>query len=167
MDAHFTWAVAKGAFIGSSTSFLIEDAIRQQKNAKLISPAVSIQKYCEEQPKELMVALYYPGFTKWLKTQFRDPSGVNLVPLERLGDWSILNVELHANLISFDGQTLATDSSTFVHLFDQQKPVERKLVEMLPAKTSAAVVWGMSDATIILNTIKENQKKSKTTQFFS
>lgn len=159
--AHFTWAIAKGVFIGSSTSFLIEDAIRQQKNSKLISPAVSIQKYCEEQPKELMVALYYPGFTKWLKTQFRDPSGVNLAPLERLGDWSILNVKTHTNLISFHGQTLATDSSTFVHLFDQQTPVERKLVQMLPAKTSAAVVWGMSDASIILNTIKNNQKKSK------
>lgn len=160
-DAHFTWAVTKGVFIGSSTSFLIEDAIRQQKNAKLISPATSIQKYCEEQPKELMVALYYPGFTKWLKTQFRDPSGTNLAPLERLGDWSILNVETHTSLISFHGQTLALDTSTFVHLFDQQTPVERKLVQMLPAKTSAAVVWGMSDVTIILNAIKENQKRSK------
>jgi Protein of unknown function (DUF3352) len=159
--ANFTWAVAKGVFIGSATSFLIEDAIRQQKNSKLVSPAVSIQKYCEEQPKELMVALYYPGFTKWLKTQFRDPSGVNLAPLERLGDWSILNVQTHTSLISFHGQTLATDSSTFVHLFDQQTPVERKLVQMLPAKTSAAVVWGMSDASIILKTIKVNQKKSK------
>ena len=158
---HFSWAVTKGVFIGSSTTFLIEDAIRQQKNSKLISPAASIKTYCEEQPKELMVALYYPGFSKWLKTQFRDPSGVNLAPLERLGDWSILNLEMNSNIIAFQGQTLAVDSSTFIHLFDHQTPVDRKLVQMLPAKTSAAVVWGMSDATQILNTIKKNQKKSK------
>jgi len=159
----FSWAITKGIFIGSSTTFLIEDAIRQQKNSKSVSPAAMIQSYCEEQPKKLIVALHYTGFSKWLKTQFRDPSGVNLAPLERLGDWSVLNIEMHSTIFSFKGQTLAPDSSTFLRLFDEQKPVNRKLNEMLPAKTAAAVVWGMSDAGLLLNTIKESQKKLRQT----
>lgn len=158
---HFSWAVTKGVFIGSSAAFLIEDAIRQQKNAKLISPATSIKAYCEEQPKKLMVALYYPGFSKWLKTQFRDPAQVNLTSLERLGDWSVLNLELHATIIAFQGQTLAVDTNTFVHLFDEQVPMERKLIAMLPAKTAATVVWGISDPSLLLDKIKINHKKAK------
>ena len=150
----FSWAISKGIFIASSTPYLIEDAIRQQKNTASVSPAGELKEFIDDKPKSLMVAVHYAGFSRWLKTQFRTTSAINLAPLERLGDWSVLRLDLHTNIISFTGQTLAADTTTFIRVFNDQKPVKRTLIEWLPAKTAAAVMWGVSNPSGFLETIK-------------
>ncbi|MBK7887062.1 MAG: hypothetical protein IPJ86_07120 [Bacteroidetes bacterium] len=48
-------------------------------------------------------------------------------------------------MIAFKGETFSLDSTSFLENFDNQRPVERKLMEWLPAKTAATIIWGMSD----------------------
>ncbi|MBL7923253.1 MAG: DUF3352 domain-containing protein [Bacteroidia bacterium] len=160
-NTRFAWTISKGIFIGSSTPYLVEDAIRQQKNSTAVSPAASIRTFIEEQPDKMIVAIQYSGFSRWLKTQFRDPAAINLLPLERLGDWSVMNLDLHSSMIAFNGQTLARDSVSFVQLFEGQNPVERKLADWLPAKTAATVIWGASDTKVLLETLRKQHRKEK------
>lgn len=153
----FTWAIAKGVFIGSTTPYLVEDALRQQQSSENPSPAIAISGFMEGKMKDMVVAIRYAGFSRWLRTQFREPDGVGLAGLERLGEWTLMRVEPHTNVISFDGQTMAEDSSSFLNLFNRQQPVERKLMDWLPAKTAGAVVWGASDMVQLIEDIRSFQ----------
>lgn len=151
----FSWAISKGIFIGSTTPYLVEDALRQQRAEDNPSPATTLENYIEHQSKDMVVAIRYAGFARWLRTQFREPDGVGLAGLERLGNWSVMKVEPHANVISFDGQTTLEDSVSFLKVFAQQQPVERKLIDWLPAKTAGAVIWGASDPGLFLESLKK------------
>ena len=151
----FSWAVSRGVFIGSVTPYLVEDALRQQRTEENPSPAASLHTYIEEQSRDMVVAIRYAGFAKWVRTQFREPDGVGLAGLERLGNWSIMKVVPHTNVISFDGQTTIEDSVSFLKVFTQQQPVERKLIDWLPAKTAGAVIWGLSDPSLFFDEMKK------------
>lgn len=163
----FTWAISKGVLIGSTTPYLVEDAIRQQQSSENPSPALTLTGFMESKVNEMVVAIRYAGFARWLRTQFREPDGVGLAGLERLGDWTLLRVEPHTNVISFDGQTLASDSLSFLSLFGRQQPVERKLMDWLPAKTAGAVVWGASDIVQLMTDIRSLQTKTGEQHQFS
>ena len=152
----FSWTHNKGVFIGSSTSFLVEDALRQQKDASRVSPARDIRDYMSGRNKDFLVAVHYNGFARWVKTQFRDPSSVSMLPLERLGRWSVMKMDMHETTIQFAGETMVSDSSSFMYLFKDQQPVSRKLVQLLPAKTVATVVWGFHDSGRFLKDVKRS-----------
>lgn len=156
----FTWAISKGVFVGSTTPYLVEDALRQQQSSENPSPAVALTGFMEGKANDMVAAIRYAGFARWLRTHFREPDGVGLAGLDRLGDWTLLRVEPHSNVISFDGQTLASDSLSFLSLFNRQQPVERKLMEWLPAKTAGAVVWGASDMVQLIADIRSFQQKA-------
>lgn len=157
----FSWAISKGVFMGSTTPYLVEDALRQQRAEDNPSPATALATYVESQSKDMVVAIRYAGFAKWLRTQFREPDGVGLAGLERLGNWSVMKVEPHANVISFDGQTTLDDSVSFLRVFAQQQPVERKLIDWLPAKTAGAVIWGASDPALLLESLRKYRSDGK------
>ncbi len=147
----FVWAVSKGVFIGSFTSYLVEDAIRQQRSGKTASPALLLEPYIQSKDHGLIAAIRYSGFTRWVGTQLDPAANVKLIPLQRLGDWTVTRLELHPNLISFKGATLHKDSVEFLSLFTNQTPVPIKVMSMMPSKTAATVVWGVSDPQQFLN----------------
>ena len=158
----FVWAVSKGVFIGSFTSYLVEDAIRQQRSGKSTSPAVSLQPYIEGKDHGLIAAIRYSGFTRWVSTQLDPSANVKLIPLQRLGDWSVARLELHPNLISFKGTTLHKDSVEFLSLFATQTPVPVKVMQLMPSKTAATVVWGISDPQSFLTDLGAYLKRTNT-----
>ncbi len=157
----FSWAISRGVLIGSTTPYLVEDALRQQRNDEAPSPANELKAFINGKPREMVYAVHYTGFAKWLKTQFKDPASVRLNGLDRLGSWSVMRLDLHANIISFNGETLTGDTTAFLNLFQNQQPVQRKLIDWLPAKTAAAVIWGASDAAGFLNGLKDYRKQIK------
>ncbi len=157
-----SWAVHKGLLIAGYTSFLVEDALRQQKNTAAGSPALSLESRWSEEEKGLMLALYYPFFSKWLKTQMDMAAPVDLLSFSHFGDWSVLQLDIHSNLIAYSGETLTGDSSSFISIFNRQQPVERKLADWLPAKTAAALIWGISDPVRFFESLHETEGKGST-----
>lgn len=141
----FSYTVTKGVFIGSFTSYLLEDAIRQQRSSKSTSPANSLTQFTSENPKNFIVAIRYAGFEKWITTQLNSSMGLKVDPLKRVGDWSVTRLELHPSSIAFKGVTLVADSSQFLSLFKNQKPVPFKVVDILSSRTAAAIVWAVED----------------------
>lgn len=140
-----SWAVAGGVFIVSTASFLVEDAIRMQKQESSTAAAVRLEEMLKQHPNGFLLAFRYAGLAKWTKTQLKNQSAIDLNELEQVGDWAYLQLELHANQIAFSGETFYSDSSSFISNFRNQQPVQHKLIEWLPAKTAAAIIWGVSD----------------------
>ncbi len=149
----FSWAVSRGVFIGSFTSYLVEDAIRQQRSSGSTSPAVRLNQFSEGEGSSMLVAIRYSGFAKWVKTQLDLASGVRLLPLERLGDWSIMQLTVHPSLINFKGITTVEDSLEFLSLFKSEDPVELKVTRIMPLRTAGTVVWGISNPKNWLNNL--------------
>lgn len=141
----FSYTVSKGVFIGSYTSYLLEDAIRQQRASKTPSPANSLTQFTSENPKNFTLAIRYAGFEKWITTQLNSSIGLKVDPLKRVGDWSVSRLELHPNSIGFKGITLVSDSTQFLSLFKNQRPVQFKVIDILSSRTAAAIVWAFDD----------------------
>ncbi len=141
----FSWAVAGAVFIGSTASYLVEDAIRLQKGDQSESPAMKLEQAWPTDPNKTMVAFRYEGLSKWINTCLAPESTDLPASLEKLGEWTYLQLELHTGMFAFKGETSASDTLSFIHCFDGQEEVDRKLIDWLPAKTAAAVMWGMSD----------------------
>ena len=157
----FTWAVTKGVFIGSFTTYLVEDAIRQQRSGKTLSPATRLQKFMDGNDKGLLVGIRYSGFQRWVSTQINPNAGISLSPLQRVGDWTIAKLELHPNLIAFNGTTTIADSLEFIGLFKNQQPVTCKILGLLPSRTAAAIVWGISNPQLFIDDLGDYLKKQE------
>ena len=158
----FSWTVSKGLFIGSFTPYLVEDAIRQQRSAKSSSPAARLLTFTDWKDKSLLVAIRYSGFYKWVSSQLNVQAGIKMDALQRVGDWTIAKMDLHPNQISFQGTTIVNDSAQFLSLFADQKSVPIKVTSIMPSRTAAAVVWGISDPQLWLTNIEKylNKKAS-------
>lgn len=150
----FSWTVSKGMFIGSFTPYLVEDAVRQQRSAKSPSPASRLLPFTEGKERSLLVAIRYAGFYKWVSSQLNVQAGIKMEALQRVGDWSIAKMDLHPNQISFQGTTIVNDSAQFLSLFADQKSVPIKVTSLMPSRTAAAVVWGISDAQLWLSNLE-------------
>lgn len=151
----FSWAIVGGVFVGSTASYLVEDAIRQLKNDATTSPALALEEHLAADQTGLLVAYRYSAFSKWLKIQTNSTANVSMQEVERLGNWTFLHMELRSNIIAFKGETFALDSTSFLENFDNQRPVERKLMDWLPAKTAATIIWGMSDPEVFLKSVRQ------------
>ncbi|MBK9320436.1 MAG: DUF3352 domain-containing protein [Bacteroidetes bacterium] len=149
------WAVVGGVFVGSTASYLVEDAIRQLKSDATTSPALALEDHLASDHSGLLVAFRYSGFSKWLKTHTNTAANVSMKEMERLGDWTFLRLDAHSNMILFEGETFSQDSTSFLENFDNQRPVERKLMEWLPAKTAATIIWGLSDPEVFFKSVKQ------------
>jgi len=155
----FAWAVTKGVFIGSFTPYLVEDAIRQQRSSKTASPATRLQNFMDGKENGLLAAIRYSGFQRWVSTQINPNAGVSLAPLQRVGDWTISKLELHPNLISFNGTTTINDSLEFISLFKNQEPVKSTVISLLPTRTAASIIWGISNPQLFIDDLGTYLKK--------
>ena len=147
----FTWSVSKGVFIGSFTPYLVEDALRQQKYIKSTSPAVKLMSFVDTNKKNLVIGIHYNGFHKWVLTQLNTLSGLKLEPLQRVGEWSIAKLSIKSDCITFQGTTIVDGANQFLSLFKDQKSVPLNVFKILPSRTAAVVVWGISSPTVWLD----------------
>ncbi|MBK7887061.1 MAG: hypothetical protein IPJ86_07115 [Bacteroidetes bacterium] len=89
----FSWAIVGGVFVGSTASYLVEDAIRQLKNDATTSPALALEEHLAADQTGLLVAFRYSGFSKWLKIQTNSTANVSMKEIERLGNWTFLRID--------------------------------------------------------------------------
>jgi hypothetical protein len=143
----FAYVISKGIFIGSGTAYLVEDALRQQRTDKLKSPAVNLESLLRDAQRKSVVAIRYEGFEKWLQTNLAN-GAANLSELQKIGEWTAMRLDIHTNQLTFSGNTTVSDSTQFLYLFKDQKPVLRKLNKHLLSRTAAFVSWGFSNPSV-------------------
>ncbi|MBV6647977.1 MAG: hypothetical protein KI790_21125, partial [Cyclobacteriaceae bacterium] len=134
-DGHgtnFTYIFHKNFFIGSTTAFLVEDAIRTVSDPKLSS---FYESFAELQPITKLdqdlgnLYLNLEGFLKFL-TLFGE------VDISTPAISSFLDVKVEDNSLNFDGFTFADLSSSFLNQFTGVTPSTFDLSEVIPLTTA-------------------------------
>ena len=146
-ELSFTFTVSKGVFAGSFTSFLVEDAIRQQKLKKPFGGDKSfIELYRQESlHREDKIYFRYNNLSAWLG-MFADPAREKpFSGLSTFGGWSCLSLQAEKDHLLFDGITTTTDSVSYLNLFSSQSPVKMELPGILPGRTAVFLYYGLSD----------------------
>ncbi len=134
----FSYTIVRGVFAGSFSSFLVEDAIRQQRSSNKLKDLVL------EKSGDLTLFINHKQLPAWLGI-FLDASRKDRI--NHVGAFafhSSLNVNILENEIDFSGST-SSDSSDYLHSLLSQQPVSLSLKKVLPAKTAALFWFGVSD----------------------
>lgn len=162
-ESSFTFTVSKGVFAGSFTSFLVEDAIRQQKLKKPFGGDRAFLALFEKESlrREDKIYIKYANLPKWLAV-FTDQGKENSFSM--IGDfagWSCLSIHGEKEHISFQGTSEAADSNGFTGLFKRQLPVDIMLPSVLPAKTAAFLYYGISNPPDYFQDLKKYLDKNE------
>lgn len=159
----FSWTVSKGVFIGSFTAFLVEDALRQQRNGKNVSPATELSDYISKGDRKLITAIRYSGFQRWIQTQLNSSENIKLTAMQNVASWTVASADLHPAKISFSGISIVNDSSEFLNLFSKQDPVPVNMTSIIPSRSAAFVCWGFSDPGMWLKDLNRYQQNNDRT----
>ncbi len=146
-DKNFSFAVTKGIFIGSFTSFLIDDAIRQLKNGSSFSKSKAFTKVSKspDAKDEASVYINYISLREFLSA-FSSYSNNSLFSgIGSFARWSKLATEILDNGIILRGLTASTDSSDYITTLKMQQPQKILMTEILPSRTALLLHIGVSD----------------------
>lgn len=141
----FSWAISEGVFMCTFTPYLLEDALRQQKQELSSSLVTAMPDFIQESGSSLTLAVRYSFVTRFLYTQLKRDSDRLLKPLSRFGEWTILSLDITGQSLVFHGQTLPADTFSFVRLFITQRPVKWTITQNLPTNTVSCIAWAMDD----------------------
>ncbi|GEM_PF-6554015 len=142
-DLKFTFAQSKNVFLGSFTSFLVEDAIRQQKiwsgTLKSIRKIAGEFNRTESEKKNSFV-IHFRNLPQWLSI-FGKPEKRNVLrSAKNFAAPSSFDFNADENGIFLNGTLAIEDSLQFASLIAKQNPVKLSITEILPLKTAEAAV---------------------------
>lgn len=146
-EKNFSFAVSKGIFIGSFTSFLIDDAIRQLKNGTPFSKSKAFTKVSKTQDAKTEAAVFI-NFIALRDFCSAFSSNGNTPLFNAIGSfarWSKLNATVLSNGLLFHGQTASTDTSDFISALTQQQPQKIDVTDILPSRTTLFISFGLSN----------------------
>ncbi len=146
-DQHFSFAVSKGVFIGSFTSFLIDDAIRQLKSGTSVSKSKAFTKILKKSDAKTAATVYinYISLREFF-TAFT--SGGNTELINGIGSfarWSKLDATILHNGLLFHGLSSSVDTADFISSLNGQQPQRIDMTEIIPARTALFIHIGLSD----------------------
>ena len=154
---HFVYAISKGVFIASFTSFLVEDAIRQMKSGTSVSKSQAFKKANEfPQGSELTFYVNYPGLSN-LAANFGSVNAEVLTNyIASAASWSALDANLQTHSVLMNGFTATGDTNQLAALFRKQFPVGNILSEIVPDRTAFLLDYGFSNAAAFFESAKTN-----------
>jgi len=140
----FSFVTAKGIFIGSFTSFLVEDALRQLKLGKPVLTNEALLHELRSSEKATLCINFknLPLLSSLFLGPVISPAIGNL---KSYGDWGFASVLPQKHKLQFSGFLTESDSAQFVHCFSGQQPVDKKLIQILPRKTAVINYFGTND----------------------
>jgi len=149
----FFYTYHQGIIICSSSKLLIESSIRQIDSPVSLlnnSGFTAISNTAGSKIDANLFINYHKlplVFRKYFNQQYK--SGV--FTLSDVANWSELDITLNEESISFNGFSLAADSTnSFLQIFSRQKPVESKIASVIPSQTAAFISLGISDLDLYL-----------------
>ena len=143
----FVYAVSKGVFIGSFTSFLVEDAIRQLKTGTSVEKNNAFKDAgAYSQSGELTCFVNYSGLSNLTSNFGSVNADVISKYLASAAAWSVLNTNLQSHSMLMSGFTTTADTTQLAALFTKQFPVENKLNEIIPGRTAFLLNYGFSNS---------------------
>lgn len=144
----FTYTISNNLFIGSFTSFLVEDAVRQLKVGKPFGNSEAFKNTSEEiasDSSKYSFFINYPNFQKFLSLFTNETSKLTTLELDNWAEWTGSELQFLSNRIVANGYINNTDSKNLSASLLNQKPTAFKALEALPSNTVAFQVFSLSN----------------------
>jgi len=147
----FSYTLSKGILIGSFSSILVEDAIRQLNSGnsladKMKNPAFAKVYASAGENTDANIYVSYRMFPKLLSNFVNPKTAKELAPIENLANWSALDLKIKPNFLMFNGLTLPKDSSDkFLSVFFGQTPQEIEATDIMPDNTAMFTCFGIDN----------------------
>ncbi len=132
----YTYAVYKGLFIGSFTSFLVEDAIRQLRSGKTFAAEGNFTRIQETTGANADANIYINcrNFSKLLPLYLAENKAGMADRFADLSEWSGFDIKIKPGALILSGFSNC-DSAGYFNLVQQQEPQQVELFRILPKRT--------------------------------
>lgn len=166
-ELHFSFN--KGILMFSSSSLLVENAIRQSEENKSILNDIAFTKVQKTSGKNVDANIYLnlKKFNSLISQTLNNKQSDLVSKFQNLGDWAELDINLKNDAVLLNGFTYSSDSlNNYLNLFLNQEAVDHKLNTILPSNTSIFITLGISDNEKYLKSYKKYlEKQNKINQY--
>ncbi len=144
----FTFACLDGLCLISSSSMLVEEAIRTIHSETNLASLAGLQKVRETEGRYVHANLYinYGRLPDLFHPFLKESAWGLLGALSTLSSWGELDLDIKKESMTLNGMTYADpDLPLFLGAFREQSPVKMELLEILPSGTSYFLHLGVGD----------------------
>lgn len=157
-NSYFTYAMSKGVFLFSRTSFLVEDGIRQLKNGISFNKSKTFTKLGKAFGKNETILLFvnHNGLHDLL-TGFMssDRPGLRNV-LSNISRWSRFSIQLQKNSFLLNGLSSSTDTTDLFYSIKNQTASISRAATIAPSRTAAFIDFSVTNLDQCLNRQRAN-----------
>jgi len=144
----FTFACLEGLCLISSSSMLVEEAIRTIHAETSLASVAGLQKVRETEGRYVHANLYinYNKLTELFHPFLKESQWGKLDIMSNLSSWGEFDLDVKQESVTLNGMTYANDDlPLFLGAFRDQSPVKMELHEILPSGMSYFLHLGISD----------------------
>ena len=147
-NPNYSYAIINNNLCFSKSSILIEDAIRQQQTNISLLKDNGFNTVSKTAGKNVNANIYlnYKYFPKLASIYLSKNYKNNINSFTNFANWTELDLNISNKKVLLNGFTYTNDSSNnYLNIFLNQEPVNLDIDEVLPANTTALLVFGISD----------------------
>ncbi|MBP6532070.1 MAG: DUF3352 domain-containing protein, partial [Bacteroidia bacterium] len=157
-ESIFTYAISKGVFIFSRTSFLVEDAIRQLKSGISFNKTKSFTKTGTKfgSDESILLFINHYGLHDMLTGYIGSERNGFLESINNICRWSRLSFKLEKNAVLFNGLSSSHDTTDLFSSIRNQTTVNSHSAAIAPARTAFLFNFSVSNIEQCLNKLRAN-----------
>jgi hypothetical protein len=139
----FTYSTLKGVLVGSFTSFLVEDALRQLRVGKDIGS--KFRQLRNADTAGINIYLNFKNLPALLAIYSSAQANNSIQSIRYFTNWLVAGIKTSDDFISLNGFVDNNDTLNYTYCIEEQVPVEKKLLAILPVRTAFINYYGLSD----------------------
>lgn len=158
--SQFTYAITKGVFIFSRTSFLVEDAIRQLKTGVSFNKTKTFSKVGSKLNADESILLFvnHYGMHDLLTGYIGSERNGFLIAINNICRWSRFNLKLEKNAIVFNGLNSSNDTTDLFSAIHNQSSAISHSSAVAPSRTAFLFDVCVSNIDQYLNCLRSNER---------
>lgn len=157
-ESYFTYAISKGVFIFSRTSFLVEDAIRQLKSGVSFNKTKTFTKTGTKFGADESILLFvnHFGLHDMLTGYINSTRSGFMDAINNIGRWTRFSFKPESNSISFKGLSSSYDTTDLFSSLQNQSATNSICASVLPARTAMLIDFCVPNIEQTLNKLRAN-----------
>ncbi len=159
----FSYSLYKGIFMFSSSSILLESAIRQLDLSKSIIEQEGFIEVKNTAGRVVDGNIYINcrNMPRFISVFLNNTYKNILLPFTHFADWAELDINIEDNSILLNGFTYSNDSlNNYLNLFHKQSPRKMIMDQTLPANTMTYITFGLDDFELFQTSYEDYLKES-------
>ncbi|MGI8893356.1 MAG: hypothetical protein ACR2GN_07830, partial [Bacteroidia bacterium] len=165
-NKYFAYTVYSGLFIGSHTSILVEDAIRQLKTRTNIKSDKNFRRVYDSAGKNVDGHIYvnYTQLARFASVYTTASNDVSIKRVRNFAGWTQLDLSIKKESVLMNGFTIVTDTAQYLYTLQDQKPLAPTVFEILPRRTALFQLISVSDKELYFKNLNAHLRNTGETQ---